>query len=633
VIPDLDQHPVALHPFFGCVMIRARSGQPRESGAAIKTVTISIISGYMNLIRKARLTQKRSRTEEEMFRRFTAILLTLFVSLAANVGVGAQGPQEKVNQEAIDKIKEEGMKHSQLMDTLSYITDVSGARLTGSPNIKVAQEWARQRLAAWGLQNAHLEAWGPFGRGWSLEGFSAGMIKPYYTPLTAYPKAWSPGTNGVVRGTPVLFDANAEADLDKYKGKLKGAIVLLGGAREVKAHFEALGHRQSDEDLLKLADAEPQGFGGAGGPGRFRMTDEQRTAAAILNKKWMMLQAEGASLVLEPGRGDGGTIFVQSATLAYPDGTPQDKRKTVRDKDAPSVVPQVVVAVEHYNRIIRMIQRAAPVQLEFNLAAKFYDQDLMSHNVVAEIPGTDLKDEIVMLGAHFDSWHAGTGATDNAAGSAVCMEAVRILQTLGLKGRRTIRIALWSGEEEGLLGSRAYVADHFGKRLGPAPGFGPSSAGEPRQPEATPQFELKPEHDKFAGYFNLDNGTGKIRGIFMQGNEEVRSIFRAWFAPFKDVVGTTKDNAFATLSIANTGGTDHLAFDAVGLPGFQFIQDQIEYDTRTHHSNMDVYDRIQEDDMKQAATIMAAFVYNTAMRDKKLPRKPLPGQPVARTGQ
>jgi Zn-dependent M28 family amino/carboxypeptidase len=350
-----------------------------------------------------------------------------------------------------------------------------------------------------------------------------------------------------------------------------------------------------------------------------------------------MLQEEGAALVIEPGRGDGGTLFVQSANLAYPQDTPFDKRKNVRDKDAPMVVPQVVVAVEHYNRIIRMIQRGAAVQLEFNVAAKFSDQDLMSYNVVAEIPGTDLKDEVVMLGAHFDSWHTGTGATDNAAGSAVCMEAVRILQTLGLKPRRTIRIGLWSGEEEGLLGSRAYVAEHFGKRLGAEQRFGggppPAGAQTPPEPQAPPQFELKPEHEKVAGYFNLDNGTGKIRGIYMQGNEEVRSIFRAWFAPFKDMVGTTKENAYATLSIANTGGTDHLSYDAVGLPGFQFIQDQIEYETRTHHSNMDVYDRIQEDDMKQASTIMAAFVYNTAMRDKKLPRKPLPGQPVARTGQ
>jgi hypothetical protein len=572
-----------------------------------------------------------------MFKRYTAILLTILISLASGAAVSAQGPQEKFDQDAITKIKEEGMNHSQVMDTLSYITDVPGARLTGSPNIRVAQEWAKQKLAAWGLQNARLEAWGPFGRGWSLEGFSANLTKPNYAPLIAYPKAWSPATNGVVKAQPVYFDAKTEADLDKYKGKLKGAMVLLTEAREVKPHYEALGHRQTDEELLRLADADPQGSGGPGGPRGFRMTDEQRAAQLLLNKKWIMLQQEGAALVLEPGRGDGGTLFVQSANLAYPQDTPADKRKSVRDKDAPMVVPQVVVAVEHYNRIIRMIQRGAPVQLEFNVATKFYDQDLMSYNVVAEIPGTDLKDEIVMLGAHFDSWHTGTGATDNAAGSAVCTEAVRILQTLGLKPRRTIRIGLWSGEEEGLLGSRAYVAEHFGKRLGAEQRFGggppPAGAQTPPEQQAPPQLELKAEHDKVAGYFNLDNGTGKIRGIYMQGNEEVRSIFRAWFAPFKDMVGTTKDNAYATLSIANTGGTDHLSYDAVGLPGFQFIQDQIEYETRTHHSNMDVYDRIQEDDMKQASIIMAAFVYNTAMRDKKLPRKPLPGQPVAKTGQ
>jgi Zn-dependent M28 family amino/carboxypeptidase len=243
----------------------------------------------------------------------------------------------------------------------------------------------------------------------------------------------------------------------------------------------------------------------------------------------------------------------------------------------------------------------------------------MGYNVVAEIPGADLKDEIVMLGAHYDSWHSGTGATDNAAGSAVCLEAVRIIQALGLKPRRTIRVALWGGEEQGLLGSRAYVSQHFGRRIG--------AQGNRQEAQNTPvQLEIKPAHEKFAGYFNLDNGTGKIRGVYMQGNEAVRPIFRAWLAPFKEMGATT-------LTISNTGGTDHLAFDGVGLPGFQFIQDSVEYDTRTHHSNMDVYDRIQADDMKQASVIMAAFVYNTAMRDKKLPRKPLPGQPVVQSGK
>lgn len=571
-----------------------------------------------------------------MLKRYTSILLTILISSLSGVAVSAQGPQEKFDQAAIDKIKEEGMKHSQVMDILSYITDVPGARLTGSPNIRVAQEWARQKLASWGLQNSHLEAWGPFGRGWSLEGFSANMVKPHFFPLIAFPKAWSPGTNGTLRAAPVYFEAKTEADLAKYKGKLKGAIVLLTDPREVKARWEPLARRESDEGLLKLADADPPAPGGGRG-GQGRGTPEQRAATAFLNKKWLMLQEEGAALAIEPGRGDGGTIFVQSAALAYPDGTPQDKQKRYYEKDAPPIVPQVVVAAEQYNRLIRMMQRGVAVQLEFNLSTKYYDQDLMSHNVIAEIPGTDLKDEIVMLGAHFDSWHSGTGATDNAAGSAVCMEAMRILQTLGFKPRRTIRIGLWSGEEQGLLGSMNYVAEHFGKQMGGNRNFGggPPAGGAQTTPEPqTPvQIELKPDHDKFAGYFNLDNGTGKIRGIYLQGNEQVRSIFRAWFAPFKEMLGTTKENSMATLSIANTGGTDHQSFDRVGLPGFQFIQDPIEYDTRTHHSNMDVYDRIQEDDMKQAATIMAAFVYNTSMRDKKLPRKPLPGQTVARTGQ
>ena len=550
------------------------------------------------------------------------ILLLVVSLLASGTAAVAQPPQEKFDETAINRIKEEGLKHSQVMDTLSYITDVTGARLTNSPNIRQAQEWAKNKLAAWGLQNAHLEAWGPFGRGWSLEGFAANMVKPNYAPLIAYPKAWSPSTNGAVRGEVVYLNARTADELDQYKGKLKGAIVLIDKPREVKAHFDPEGRRMSDNDLWRLANAEPQG---GGGPGRrFEFTPEQRAAMELLNKKWQMVAAEGPAVVLEPGRGDGGNMIVQSVTIPTPVDTPFDRRPRPWTKEVTGVVPQAVVAAEHYNQMIRMLERGAKVEMEVNINARFYDQDLMSHNVVAEIPGSDLKDEVVMLGAHFDSWHSGTGATDNAAGSAVMMEAVRILQTLGLKPRRTIRIALWSGEEEGLLGSRAYVAEHFAKRL---------DANQQPGSTANAQFEFKPEWDKVAGYFNIDNGTGKIRGIFLQGNEAVRPIFRAWFAPFKDMVGTTKENGVATLSISNTGGTDHLSFDAVGLPGFQFIQDPVEYDTRTHHYNMDVYDRIQEDDMKQMATIVAAFVYNTAMRDQKLPRKTLPGQPNARAGQ
>jgi carboxypeptidase Q len=547
-----------------------------------------------------------------MLRRYTALFLIVSSLLFSSVTASAQAQQEKVDIDAIAKIRDEGLKRSQVMEILSYLTDVSGPRLTGSPNIKSAQEWARGKLSQWGLQNAHLEAWGPFGRGWSLEGFQVNMIKPHYNPIMAYPKAWSPGTNGAVRGAVVYFDTKNEADLEKYQGKLKGAIVLMDKPRDVKAHFDSEARRMNEEDLLKLANADSPGEARR----RFELTPEQKIAAELTLKKWRMAVAEGAAVILEPGRGDGGTIFVQSVTIPVPVDTPFDKRPRAYAKDVTGVLPQAVVAAEHYNRMIRMIEKGVPVQMEVNIDTRFYDQDLMSHNVIAEIPGTDLKDEVVMLGAHFDSWHGGTGATDNAAGSAVCMEAVRILRTLGFKPRRTIRIALWSGEEQGLLGSRAYVAEHFGKRVD-QPGTQPGAQA------TTPQFEIKPDNEKVAGYFNLDNGTGKIRGVYMQGNEDVRPIFRAWLAPFKDL-------GAATLSVSNTGGTDHLSFDAVGIPGFQFIQDPVEYDTRTHHSNMDVYDRIQEDDMRQAATIMAAFVYNTAMRDKKLPRKALPGQPTAR---
>jgi Zn-dependent M28 family amino/carboxypeptidase len=362
-------------------------------------------------------------------------------------------------------------------------------------------------------------------------------------------------------------------------------------------------------------------------------------------KKWQMLVAEGAGVVLEPGRGDGGTLFVQSATVPAPSGsggTPFGAARGPRPwaTDAPPSVPQVVLAAEHYNRLVRMIKKGSVVTLQIGVQTKFHDEDLMGQNVIAEIAGTDLKHEIVMIGGHFDAWHSGTGATDNAAGSAVCMEAMRILRAVAAKPRRTIRIGLWSGEEQGLLGSRAYVAEHFGKRVdtpstGPRPrateeaGTGSASqtqvsssggSSEPQRPQRAPgKYELKPNHANFAAYFNLDNGTGKIRGIHMQGNEACRPIFRSWLAPFKDL-------GASTVSLTNTGGTDHLSFDGVGLPGFQFIQDPIEYETRTHHSNMDVYERVQEDDMKQAAIIMAAFAYQAATRDEKLPRKPLVGE-------
>jgi Zn-dependent M28 family amino/carboxypeptidase len=328
----------------------------------------------------------------------------------------------------------------------------------------------------------------------------------------------------------------------------------------------------------------------------------------LVSKKWQMVYDEGAAVALDMGRGDGGTIFVQSVTMPAPADAPFDRRPRPWSTDA-KLIPQASLAAEHYNRIVRMLTKGVPVELEVQIAAKFHDQDLMGHNVIAEIPGSDLKDEIVMVGGHFDSWHSGTGATDNGAGSAVAMEVVRILQATGVKPRRTIRIGLWGGEEEGLIGSRAHVEKHYGSRQAADAAAGPQRQQGP--------ITLKPAQEKFSAYFNLDNGTGKIRGVYLQGNEAVRPIFRAWLEPFRDL-------GASTLTSRNTGGTDHLSFDAVGLPGFQFIQDEIEYSSRTHHSNMDVYDRIQADDMKQASVIIAAFVYNAAMRDEKLPRKPLP---------
>jgi hypothetical protein len=599
-----------------------------------------------------------------MIRRQFAALLLLF-TLVVPYTAFAQQPQQPAEDPMIAKIKDEGMNRSQVMQTLSYLTDVIGPRLTASPGMKRSNEWTRDTLAKWGLQNAHLESWGPFGRGWSLKRFSAQVVSPQDIPLIAYPKAWSPSVKVVeempampatsrkaaklttapppvsntVTADVVFLDAKTEADLDKYKGQLKGKIVLVSQPVEVKAMFDAPGRRQDEKSLLALANALPPGqgggFGGGGGGGRggggpqMSAQDRQQLAfqqAVFTAKRWNMLVDEGAAVAVDVSpRGTGGTIFVQSATAAPPIPKTIEEQRTLPrisvydPKSESKIVPQITVAAEHYNRLIRMIQQGEKLKMTVDLAVEYQDADNMGYNTIAEIPGTDLKDEIVMLGGHMDSWHSATGATDNGAGVAVAMEAVRILQTLGLKPRRTIRIGLWTGEEQGLLGSRAYVAQHFGKLEG-GPQFGGGGGGfGGGNANATPaKLTTMPEYEKFSGYFNLDNGTGKIRGIYLQGNRAVRELFASWLMPFRDM-------GASTITISNTGGTDHQSFDGIGLPGFQFIQDEIEYDTRTHHSNQDVFDRIQADDMKQAATIMAAFVYNTAMRDEKLPRKPAPG--------
>lgn len=578
-----------------------------------------------------------------MFRRkFAGVLLTYALLVpVSSLGQTAAPKIFEAPADVVKQIKEEGTTRSQVMQTLSYMSDVIGPRLTGSPGMKRANEWTRDTMTKWGLQNARLESWGPFGRGWTLKKFYANVDGPTAFPLIAYPKAWSPGTDILFEQAPatnnkkgkngaaapanhttaytadvVRFNAANEAELAQYKGKLKGKIVLIGAIRELRAHFEPQAERATEKELLDLANApDPASIrrpAGQFGPGNAQQN-------VLSNARRMrFLHDEGAAILLDAGRGDGGTIFVQGAQAVPPaTQTPGQPNPSVRDKSA--IVPiQISTSAEHFNRLARMIDAGEKVTMTVDLAVEFQDQDLNAYNTIAEIPGTDLKDEIVMLGGHLDSWQSGTGATDNAAGCAVMMEAVRILQTLGLKPRRTIRIALWSGEEQGLLGSRAYVRQHFGYfGDGSTPAFGGGNNNTPRV------LTKLPEYDKFSAYYNIDNGTGKIRGVYMQGNEGVRPYFRRWLETFKDAkwYDPAKDLSANTLSLANTGGTDHLAFDAIGLPGFQFIQDEIEYSTRTHHSNMDVFDRIQADDMKQMAIILAMFVYQSAMNDEKLPRK------------
>jgi carboxypeptidase Q len=504
--------------------------------------------------------------------------------------------QEKVDLETIGRIRYEGFRDSKVMELASGLMDSIGERLTGSPNMKRANEWTRDQFTAMGLSNAHLEPWGPFGRGWANQYSNVRMTSPDVVTLLAYPKAWTPGTNGVVQGKCIRATIEDKKDFDKYKGKLAGMIVILGADAEVKPIAEAPYKRLGDDDLAKLADYQ---IPGDHPPFNFATFVKRQQFIKDLNQ---FFADEKVLAVIDHSRGTsgGGTVFVQSGGSYKPGET--------------TSIPQLTMASEHWTRIARLLQQKKDVTLELNVQNTFYDDDPMQYDTIAEIPGGDKKDEVVMLGAHLDSWHAGTGATDNGAGTIVMMEAVRILKALDVKPRRTIRIGLWSGEEEGLLGSQGYVEHHFGSRphmdepaMKDMPTLLRREAGE---------ITVKPEQAKISAYFNVDNGTGKIRGVHLQENEAVAPIFEAWMKPFKDL-------GMNTLTMRNTGGTDHLSFDAVGIPGFQFIQDPIEYETRTHHSNMDVYDRLQPDDLKQMAVIVAGFVYDAAMRDQMLPRKPI----------
>jgi carboxypeptidase Q len=532
-----------------------------------------------------------------------------FLATATIVAFAAATPafsQERVDYAAIQKIRDEALgTNSQVMETLRQLTDVIGPRLTGSPQLKTANEWTRKQLEDWGMVNAHLESWGPFGRGWSFDRSSVTLVSGgQASPLIALPKAWTPGTNGAVRGKVIRPGRlESEADLEKWKGKLEGAILLIGDPRELKAPDKNLFHRYDDDELAKLSQFEiprPRAFPGAAPGGAPQ--DPQSFARRFAFQKTLreFLAKEKVLATIDESGLDANVIRIGAGGS--------------REKGEETGPLALVMAAEHFNRIARLLDKKIDVELEIDVRARFHDEDLNAYNTVAEIPGSDpvKKNEIVMVGAHLDSWHPATGATDNAAGSAVAMEVMRILKDM--KPKRTIRIGLWTGEEQGLLGSAAYVREHFGARPLPSPdqrglpGFLRAPAGP---------LTLKPDHAKFSSYFNLDNGTGKVRGVYAQQNAAAVPILEAWIKPFADL-GVTH------VTMRNTGGTDHLSFDAVGLPGFQMIQDEADYDTRTHHTNLDTYDRIQRDDMMQASAVMASLVYHAANRDELFPRKPLP---------
>jgi hypothetical protein len=491
-----------------------------------------------------------------------------------------------MSPQTLMRIKQEGFDSSRVMETLFQLTDVSGPRLTGSPGLLRAEEWARQQLSSWGLENAKLERWGTFGRGWENKKCYVAMTAPYYQPLIAAPKAWTPGTNGVISSDVVLIKASTMEDLAQYHGKVQGKIALIAPSTlDMRPGFKPDARRLTDEDIDKL-NLDPHVEEPADNPAGPTLTrDQLRAMAAVRQKMDSVLMLVGAAAIINGSRaGNMGTVFTSNGASYLWNAKP--------------VLPAIEMGVEDINRLTRLLQANKEVRVEMELQNNYLSTDSTAYNVIAEIPGTDerLGDEVVMLGAHIDSWHAATGTTDNAAGVAVMMEAVRILKTLNLQPRRTIRIALWSGEEQGLHGSRNYVKNHFGD---------------------VSTMKLKPEHERISAYYNLDNGAGRIRGIYMQSNDAVRPIFETWLAPLKDLGATTA-------TIRNTGSTDHIPFDAIGIPGFQFVQDPLEYGTRTHHTNMDTYDRASKADLMQASVIIATFVYNTAMMDSKLPRKPLP---------
>ena len=507
-----------------------------------------------------------------------------------------QAVAQVIESDVIARIKAEGESHSQALGVVGWLSDVYGPRLTGAPATEAAKAWTLETLWAYGLSNVHEERFA-FGAGWSLERFHAHMTTPQVMPIIGHPQSWTTSTPGTVTADVVRVDIRSADDFARYRGRLRGKIVLPQPAREVSMLEGDLVLRM-DERLLRQASrpevssAPVRSRDAESGPSLADLTREfflEEGVVALLDRgsdSFMVSGApSGSNLDWPTQRTDGGTVFLGG-------GAPRDER-------IGHVVPTATIAVEHYNRMVRNLERGVAVEVEINIQTAFHDEDetLNAFNIVAEIPGTDaLAHEVVLLGAHFDSTHASTGATDNATGVAAMMEAMRVLRAVGVRPRRTIRLVLWGAEEQGLLGSRDYVARHYANPV---------------------TMDRMDDYDNLSAYYNLDNGAGRVRGIWLQDNTRVASIFEPWLEALDDL-GVT------TLGRRATRGTDHLAFDEVGLPGFQFMQDRLEYNSRTHHSNMDFLDRVQEEDLVQMSVVAAVFAYNTAMLDERLPRKPSP---------
>jgi len=522
-----------------------------------------------------------------------------FLALCMGLAMGVTAhAAEQVDLDMVGKIRQEAFHRSQVMDTFSHLTENIGPRLTNSPAMAEANVWTRGKFNEWGLANVHDEAFEDFGRGWEFTSSSVEMLGDRVQPLHALPKAWTPGTNGPVEGELIKVDIKKLADLEQYKGKLRGKILLLGDAREYKRGTVADSHRHDATSLEGLQEFTIPKAADKDRAKRIKEFNERQELARATNA---FFAEEGALASISISGWDNGIIRVAGGGS--------------RKAGEPVGIPELAMISEHFNPLARALEHKQNVRLRVNVAARFTDDsDQPGYNTLAEIRGSSKADEIVMLGAHMDSWHSGTGAADNAAGVAVMMEAMRILKAVGAKPKRTIRVALWSGEEQGLIGSQAYVAKHFAHYPEPTDAAQKALPASLRDPTG-PLRKLR-DYDKFSVYFNMDNGSGRFRGIYAQENMAAMPIFEAWLKPFNDVGATT-------VATRNTGSTDHISYDRVGLPGFQFIQDRLDYFSNVHHSHLDTWDHAEAEDLKQAAAIVASFVYNAAMRDERFPRKPL----------